>query len=447
MPIDPRIAMGYQAPQIESPLNMFAKFQQIQGAHQQNQLAQMQMAEYQRGLQEQENVRNYLSGNPDITSADTLKGLYGLGKTGAEAARNIMSARKEERESQKSHEDLVSKIRNRYVTEIDSAQSPAELAKVHQAMFSDPTLGPVLQASGRTVDTGLKAIANAQSPDDFRSLKLQMVNGTEKFLSASKPTVIQQGDRLVSIDPISGRVTPVEGSQYTPQMTPFQKASLELQERLAGQGVTYQVDARGNIVALPTKTAGGTSPVGTVVTGEGGKPIPAKPTPFQEKAEAQRKQLSRDLDMAIVEIQNAIKPGGLLEKSTASGLGKMVDTGAAFFGKSTPGAEAAAALKPIADMALKLVPRFEGPQSDKDTASYKEAAGQLGNESLPVATRKKAAETIVRLMKERRNQFANQAMINEGISPVAEETRPSTKKPSVDYKSMSNEDLLRELGK
>jgi hypothetical protein len=67
MPIDPRIAMGFQpTTQLESPLNRLAKFQQIESGQRANELANMQMQEYQRGLQEQEGLRNYLAGVSDI---------------------------------------------------------------------------------------------------------------------------------------------------------------------------------------------------------------------------------------------------------------------------------------------------------------------------------------------------------------------------------------------
>jgi hypothetical protein len=70
-------------------------------------------------------------------------------------------------------------------------------------------------------------------------------------------------------------------------------------------------------------------------------------------------------------------------------------------------------------MALKMVPRFEGPQSDKDTQSYKEAAGQLADPTVPSATRKAAGMEVLRLMKNRKNQFVTQNMADEGIAPSA----------------------------
>jgi len=45
------------------------------------------------------------------------------------------------------------------------------------------------------------------------------------------------------------------------------------------------------------------------------------------------------------------------------------------------------------------VPRFEGPQSDKDTASYRAAAGDIGNPNKPIAARLAALEEMVTLAK------------------------------------------------
>jgi hypothetical protein len=94
-----------------------------------------------------------------------------------------------------------------------------------------------------------------------------------------------------------------------------------------------------------------------------------------------------------------------LERSTGSGVGRLLDIAGEFVGVSSRGAQAAAALAPIADVVLKLVPRFEGPQSDRDTKSYQEAAGRLADPTVPNETRLAAAREIVRLMRARRDQF------------------------------------------
>jgi hypothetical protein len=105
-------------------------------------------------------------------------------------------------------------------------------------------------------------------------------------------------------------------------------------------------------------------------------------------------------------LADIVKDGGLIDQSTGSGAGRLVDLGARFIGEAMPGDIAASNLAPIADMVLKMVPRFEGPQSDKDTTSYNRAAGQLADPSLPNKIRKEAGKTILRLMQERKNQFA-----------------------------------------
>jgi hypothetical protein len=68
-----------------------------------------------------------------------------------------------------------------------------------------------------------------------------------------------------------------------------------------------------------------------------------------------------------------------------------------------------------------MVPRFEGPQSDKDTQSYKEAAGQLADPTLPTKIRKEAGKTVLRLMQSRKNQFVSPELASEGIAT----TQPS----------------------
>ena len=74
---------------------------------------------------------------------------------------------------------------------------------------------------------------------------------------------------------------------------------------------------------------------------------------------------------------------------------------------SSRGAQAAAELAPIADMVLKMVPRFEGPQSDADRKAYEAAAGRLADPTIPNETRLAAARRIIRLMENRRGQFTS----------------------------------------
>lgn len=133
----------------------------------------------------------------------------------------------------------------------------------------------------------------------------------------------------------------------------------------------------------------------------------AAPKPANLKAQGLKEKAKQDLDLSIAELEKATADGGLIDQSTGSGAGALADQAAAFFGRATPGAKAAGQMAPIFDLVLKQVPRFEGPQSDKDTQSYKEAAGQLANPAVPNAQKKAAGKEILRLMKARKGQFIN----------------------------------------
>ncbi|HET8730479.1 MAG TPA: hypothetical protein VFM34_05150 [Moraxellaceae bacterium] len=87
----------------------------------------------------------------------------------------------------------------------------------------------------------------------------------------------------------------------------------------------------------------------------------------------------------------------LIKKSTGSGIGKVVDMGAGVFGMSTEGAEAGDQLAILGSKLTMMQPRFEGPQSDADTKSYREAAGNLANTAIPRERRLASLSLIRRL--------------------------------------------------
>lgn len=130
-----------------------------------------------------------------------------------------------------------------------------------------------------------------------------------------------------------------------------------------------------------------------------------KPTAEEAKKRLADEKRAKDLDLAIAEVETVMKPGGLIDQSTGSYLGNLIDTAAATIGVGTPGYIANAQLAPIADLVLKMVPRFEGPQSNYDVQSYKDAAGNLADPTVPNSVKKAAATEIVRLFRKYKTQF------------------------------------------
>lgn len=239
MPIDPRIAMSFKPTyELESPQNIEANVMKLQNAKYANELARMQSQEYSRGMQEQEGLRNYLAGRPDLSSQEAQSELTRFGKTGLGMLESAAKLKKEKTETQAKSEDVISKINARYKSAFDAAESPAQLATVHSAMFNDEVLGPILKAMGRTPDSGLVAIQNAKTPEDFYGLKLRMGEGTAKFLDASKNQILQQvsgtGTRMVAFNPLTNQLTVVPGSESQAAIPPGQQVTQDIARQRLG---------------------------------------------------------------------------------------------------------------------------------------------------------------------------------------------------------------------
>ncbi len=102
-------------------------------------------------------------------------------------------------------------------------------------------------------------------------------------------------------------------------------------------------------------------------------------------------QKAKDANDAI-QLLNQAAP--LVDKSTSSGIGNLYDQALGFVGKSTEGADTAAALKVLGGNLVSKMPKMSGPQSDKDVELYKEMAGKIGDPTVPKSQKKQAMNTI-----------------------------------------------------
>jgi hypothetical protein len=102
----------------------------------------------------------------------------------------------------------------------------------------------------------------------------------------------------------------------------------------------------------------------------------------------------------------------LIDIATGSVTGAAADKVAGFFGVALDGAAATAQLKILQANLMANMPRMEGPQSDRDVQLYREAAGELGDPTVPRA-QKKAALKIIR---EIHQKYADRAESQRGAS-------------------------------
>lgn len=84
----------------------------------------------------------------------------------------------------------------------------------------------------------------------------------------------------------------------------------------------------------------------------------------------------------------------ILPGATSGGAATAAKNVSQFFGKSTDSSKVDRQLKIIGSALTNYVPRFEGPQSDYDVQTYKDAAGDVSNTTLPYEDRLAALDTI-----------------------------------------------------
>jgi hypothetical protein len=84
----------------------------------------------------------------------------------------------------------------------------------------------------------------------------------------------------------------------------------------------------------------------------------------------------------------------LIDVATGSATGAAADKVAGWFGGALDGAKAIAQLKVLQASLMTNMPRMEGPQSDADVLLYREAAGQIGDPTVPRDLKKAALRTI-----------------------------------------------------
>jgi hypothetical protein len=383
MPIDPSIPLQAKNPQIDTGANRLAMMGEA-----------IKIGEMQRGVETQNQLRQLYSQGIDVSTPEGFKQVAALDPATALKLRaDALQGRKLEGDIKK--------------TGVEIDQKTFDLAKQR---MGDLAFNPSDSNIKAHLEDGIlrKEITPAQANATWQQVSALPLDQRKSYFT----------DLGLKVDQRAQIATQRRGQDINASTT-IRGQDLTNQRALESQRLQYGPDVVANTVTDATGNVTQFNRQGEII----GKPGQVgKPSATFEKTKALREQIGKDLTLAITELERVTKDGGLIDQSTGSGAGRAIDIGAGIIGKATPGAIAIAKLKPIADMALKMVPRFEGPQSDKDTASYKEAAGQLADASLPNEIRKEAGREVLRLMKARKGQFVTEAMANEGIGASGVDT-------------------------
>ena len=413
MALDPNIALGVRQIEMPNQLAQYGQLQQIMAAQDAQQMNALKMQEAQAGLEERNKLRAL---NP--AAADYEQQLFrvspSLGITYRKEQATTAAQKAAEAKSLTEAAAAKQKMLGQAWRDISGRPSDANIT-AHLEDIAESTLyNEAEKASITKRGTALLAMPFAE-----RQMYLAQQGASASELKPSTQTVNRAGATdIVRVPAFSG--APATVGSYAdvplPADVQAQKIQIAQQSRPPAQPVAPTITtvedptAPGKFLQVDARVyrGGGANAPGVI----GG----ARPSATTEKIAAQKTQMNKDLGFAITQLSDITKDGGLIDQSTGSGAGRLADIGAGFIGKATPGAIAIGKIAPVADLVLKMVPRFEGPQSNADTKSYKEAAGQLADPTLPTEIRKQAGKTVLRLMQERKNQFVTSDMATEGVA-------------------------------
>lgn len=397
MPINPSIAMGFQQPQIESPLNAMARFMQIQGAQQESELNQLRMQELKRAADEKTKLTN-LFANPafKFESPESLAEVIRAAPSSAgDFAKMYTQMQKDQREAEKAKLEGMSQVIRMGRDLLAAAPNQQQWTAGREFIRKNaPELVEHIPEMWSPVNQRLVVTdADALRKQIEQKLAPYTVGSTRVVPDAAtgaQTTVFTEPTELDRLMEKLGKVT-----------DPKEKEIIQKRiDRLTEFPPQVVISSTG----VPTVIKGTTAITPTTPKGEAAGEV-GKPSENVLKERQEKEKVVRDINLAIPLIKEAIKPGGYLDKATSGAIGAGVDALFGFVGATLPGAKATGQLQVIQDVFTKMIPRFEGPQSKEDAQSYTVAAGQAGNPNIPKEIRKAALGTLLEIMIRRKDQF------------------------------------------
>jgi hypothetical protein len=256
MAVNPAIAMGVRGIELADPLAQYGKVAAIQGAQQQNALAQLQMRQAERE-QEATNALNAAyreaynpqTGDVDINRLRQSLATGGYGSKLPDIEKKLGELKTQRLTQQKTEGEIAGQRLTQTKTEgeildaalkrsrgfletLDPNAPGAAEAYIawHEANHKDPIIGPALAARGVTAEQSRGRIAQLiQTPGGLARLINESKLGTEKFMELNKPqlSTTDIGGQVVSrtFAPITGELTTVGTQQKT--MAPGEEKRLE----------------------------------------------------------------------------------------------------------------------------------------------------------------------------------------------------------------------------
>jgi hypothetical protein len=269
--INQMIAQGVRMPQIESPLNQMAQFEQIRGAQQANMLRQQQMQEIERERARTNALNQAYADafNPQTGSFDQSKLIQNLATSGQGAqAPGVLKSLREARKAEVDIDKIGSEIETArfnlfekrmkfYAKEATELKSPLEGQEWYRQLYGDPAVKREYDLRGVTLDQLIAQVPT--DPAQFEQWKQRTALGADEFIKQNKPQFMQQdtggATRVLAVPGLGGPATAVGGTERAKTMTPDAAArerrerDLTFQQNLASAKATGAELAKNKVAA------------------------------------------------------------------------------------------------------------------------------------------------------------------------------------------------------
>jgi hypothetical protein len=226
--IDPNIALGFRLPQIQDPLASTARAQEI-GVN------ALKMQELQRGVEQENKLRELIAGGADLNAPETIRQMYGISpKMGAEFEKSRAALRKEQ-------------------TIVDKNVADLEATYMKNARDTLSAVGDQNSYSAWREQTikRLPGLANMIPPQYSPQAKTALMADANKYLDQTQITAAQQAQMGVTMRgqdigaqttmrgqdigriPVGYRMTPegtIEAIPGGPTTTPISPKEMQVRE-------------------------------------------------------------------------------------------------------------------------------------------------------------------------------------------------------------------------
>src|SRR5574343_758823 len=219
MAVNPAIAMGVRGVELADPLAQYGKIAAIQGAQQQNALAQMQMQQAQREVEQQNRLREFI---PAMT-AENRNQLLGYGTAGRQVYESLLKGEKESREAEKAAADIAATRMKEARNLLPSVGSPEAYANWRSHTLQNlPGLANV--------------ISEQYSPEAVRGLMLEADKALEQHFVSQN---LGGTTRVVTMPKYGqGPARTIEGTEARMTMAPGEA------ERIKNEGLRIGLEGR-----------------------------------------------------------------------------------------------------------------------------------------------------------------------------------------------------------